>query len=148
MTLLAFKTHYLYMRAVLSHRQNLAVAIHAVAPVRPRSLMRMVALVAGELHGPIGRSGDFSCLFNDFIRRLIMGNIKRLIGYELFSDFFASVAEQTFPRSGPEVRRSVCVTVQTGDFFHAGAVNYFSLMTFQAEPRLGSKLMGNIPMTF
>jgi hypothetical protein len=77
-----------------------------------------------------------------------MSDIERLISNEYFSDLFASVTEQTFPRPGSQVRRSVRVTVEAGDFFHAGAVDFLTLMAFQAEPWLGSKFVRDISVTF
>jgi len=41
------------MRIMLAYKGLLAVAVHTVCPIRPAFLMRLMALIAHELHGRV-----------------------------------------------------------------------------------------------
>jgi len=139
--LLAFHSHNLDVGVMLSDINNIFMTRQAIAPIRPRGFVGLVALVAVELHRCLFRHDYLYGLIDCFLIRLIVSDIERRISAQLFPDRFISMAEETLLAARLEVFCAVSMTVQAGELFHACAMDSFPLMAFYAEALFGGELM-------
>ena len=146
--LLAFHARVLNMGLVFADRHDISMAREAVAPVRPRRFVRLVAFVAVELHGPVFRSVYLYRLADRFFVGLKMGDIDGLVSQQFFSVFFTAMAVEALLRSGFEVFCPVGMTVEARKLLHPCSVHFPVLVACQAIPFLEAELMGPVAVTF
>ena len=96
MALVAFHIHILYVKPVPAYIDNILVAPQAVTPVRSRSIMGLVTLIAEELHRGVVRHIDLDRPFNRILIRHVMGHIQSSAGYQFPPYLLAPVTEEAF----------------------------------------------------
>jgi hypothetical protein len=148
MAVLAFHARVLNMELVLADRHDVLMAGQAVAPVRPRGFVRLVAFIAVELHGPVLRPVDLDGLVDRLFIGLEMGCIDRLVGQELFPVFFSAMAVQALLDARLQVLGPVGMAVEARKLLHARSVHFAVLVARQAEPFLKAELMGPVAVAF
>jgi len=147
MALVAFHIHILYVKLVLAYIDNILVAPQAVTPVRPRSVMGLVALIAEELHWSVVRHVDLDRPFNRIFIRHVMGHIQSSACYQFLPYLLSSVTEEAFLAAGFEVLCPVCMAVKTRKTSHTHTMHLPPLMTPGTKSRFSRKLVGFIPVT-
>ena len=110
--------------------------------------MRLVALIAVELHGPIFRPVDLDRPADRFCVGLEMGDIDGRVSQQLFPVFFSAVAVEALLYSRFEVFCPVRMAVEARELLHPCSVYFPILVACQAIPFLEAELMGPIAVTF
>ncbi len=104
--------------------------------------MRLVALIAIELHWGLFAILDLYCLINSLLIRLEISDIHSPISNELLSDvIIVAVAEEAFLSARSDVLGTIRVTVDAREAAHAYAMHLFPLVAFGAEFFRGEKVM-------
>ncbi len=96
--------------------------------------MRLMALVAIELHRGLIAILNLDGLINNLLFRLEIADIHGPVGNELLSDvLIGAVAVEAFLPAGSDILGAVCMTVDAGEAAHALTMHLFPLVAFIAE---------------
>ena len=149
--LMAFLTLHadnLYVKRMLTHINDIPVAVEAITPIRSNPCMGFVAGIAIKLHGRIGRHINLNRLFNGVLTWLIMRHIQGSTSDQFFSDILAAVAEKAFLPSRSEVSCSVGVAVEAREFSHADAMDDLALMASDTESLFRGEFVHHVAVAF
>lgn len=109
--------------------------------------VRLMALVAEELHWSILGDINLVGLLDHCLPRLKELDIDSVISYQFFSYRIRTVTEKAFLSPGSQVYRPVGMAVQTCKSLHSDTMNLLALMAPETEPFLRRKLVHFIPVT-
>ena len=146
--LLAFHARVLNMGLVFADRHDIFMAREAVAPVRPRGFVRLVAFIAVELHGPVFRPVYLYRPADRFFVGLEMGDIECRVSQQFFPVFFSAMAVEALLHPRLEVFCPVGMAVEARKLLHPCSVHFPVLVARQAIPFLEAELMGPVAVTF
>jgi hypothetical protein len=148
MALLAFHASVLNMELVFAHGHDIFMAGKAIAPVRPRGFVRLMAFIAIELHGTVFRPVDLYRTADRLFIGLEMGDINGLVSQQFFPVFFSAMAEEALLHPRLEVFGSVGMAVEACKLLHSCTVHFSVFVACQAISFLKAELMGPVAVTF
>ncbi len=135
---------HIEMQFMLADLGNALMAPEAILVLRPHLswCMRLVALVAIELHWSAFIKHDLLCLFD----RCRIGNekfhIHGAVFFQLLADaLVGAVAVKAFLSARPDVLGTIRVTVDASKAAHTFTMHLFSLVAFIAEFFRGKEVM-------
>lgn len=147
MTGFTFKPHCLDMQLVSAHIQYPGMTVQACPVNRHYLCVRLMALVAEELHWCILGNINLVSLFDHCFTRLKELDVNCVICYQFFSYLFVTVTEKTLLSPWSQVYCPVCMAVQTCKTLHSNTMHLLALMAPETESLLWCKLVHFIPMT-
>jgi len=132
---LALHVHF-KMQVVFANSRYAAMALQTVLALgfHFARRMRLVALIAIELHRRIIAVLDLGGLLDDRLIRLEEPHIHRSVSNKLLPNvIITAMTEETFLPARLDVRGAISMTVDAGKSVHAYAMHQFARMTLQTE---------------
>ena len=132
------------MQVVFTDLRDIAVAPQAFLAFgfNLARCMRLVALVAIELHRGLIAILNLDGLINDLLFRLEITDIHSPVGNELLSDvLIGAVTVEAFLPARSDILGAICMTVDAGESAHALTMHLFPLVAFIAEFFRGEEVM-------
>ena len=118
MAVLACQIH-LQVDIMLAGIRDVGMAFYrTVRPIRPCLDVRVVTLIAVELHGSIGRDLYLYRFLYGFLLRLEMPDVDGSVSEQFLSHRFTPMAEETFLPARHQVLGAIGVAIETGERPH------------------------------